>query len=129
MNAFFPNIEGNLNVVTESSNYEHLLAIWLKTIPEYAPLEKYARNNLLVSCKRLFFSFSKLNKEEILGKITKFEHSEICQDTDIPTRVIKNIVDTFADVVYSNFNDFGKISNYPTSRKTANITPVFKKFK
>ena len=101
----------------------------METIPEYAPLEKYARNNLFVSCKRLSFSFSKINREEILGKITKFEYSEICQDTDIPTRVIKNIVDTFADVLYSNFNDSGKISNYPTSRKTANITPVFKKVK
>ena len=70
----------------------------METIPEYAPLEKYARNNLFVSCKRLSFSFSKINREEILGKITKFEHSEICQDTDIPTRVIKNIVDTFANV-------------------------------
>ena len=61
----------------------------METIPEYAPLEKYARSNLFVSCKRLSFSFSKINREEILGKITKFEHSEICQDTDIPTRVIK----------------------------------------
>ena len=101
----------------------------METIPEYAPLEKYARSNLFVSCKSLSFSFSKIKREEILGKITKFEHSEICQDTDILTRVIKNIVDTFADVLYSNFNDSDKISNYPTSRKTANITPVFKKVK
>ena len=71
----------------------------METIPEYAPLEKYARSNLFVSCKRLSFSFSKINREEILGKITKFEHSEICQDTDIPRRVIKNIVDTFANVL------------------------------
>ena len=38
---------------------------------------------------RLPFSYSKINREEILGEILKLETSKACQDTDTPTKVIK----------------------------------------
>ena len=54
------------------------------------------------------------------------EISKACQDTDIPTKIIKENAD-IADVLLASFNDSVEKSNFPSSLKKANITPVFKK--
>ena len=54
------------------------------------------------------------------------ETSKACQDTDIPTKIIKENAD-IADVLLASFNDSVEKSNFPSSLKKANITPVFKK--
>ena len=76
---------------------------------------------------RLPFSFSKINREEILWEILKLETSKACQDTDIPPKIIKKNADIFADILLARFNDSVEKSNFPPSLKKANITPVFKK--
>ena len=55
------------------------------------------------------------------------ETSKACQDTDIPTKIIKENTDILADILLARFNDSVKKSNFPSSLKKANITPVFKK--
>ena len=55
------------------------------------------------------------------------ETSKACQDTDIPTKIIKENADIFADILLASFNDSVEKSNFPSSLKQANITPVFKK--
>ena len=55
------------------------------------------------------------------------ETSKACQDTDIPTKIIKENADIFADILLASFNDSVKKSNFPSSLRKANITPVFKK--
>ena len=76
---------------------------------------------------RLPLSFSKINREEILGKILKLETSKACQDTDISTKIIKENADIFGDILLARFNDSVEKSNFSSSLKKANITPVFKK--
>ena len=77
----------------------------------------------------LQFFFSKINTEEILRKILRLETSEACQDTDIdiPTNIIKENADVFADIFFASFIDSVKKSNFPFFLKNANITSVYKK--
>ena len=55
------------------------------------------------------------------------ETSKACQETDIPTKIVKENADIFANVLLSNFNDSFEKSNFPSILKNATITPVFKK--
>ena len=55
------------------------------------------------------------------------EASKTCQDTDIPTKIIKDNANIFVDILLTSFNDFVEKSNFLSSIKRANITPVFKK--
>ena len=52
--------------------------------------------------------FPKIDRDEILEKTTKIKISKTCQDAVIPTKVIE------------------RISDYPTTQNTANVTPVLK---
>ena len=62
--------------------------------------EVYSKN------RRLLFTFSKIQRDEILSDILKLETSKACQATDIPTKIIKENADIFANVLVSSFNDF-----------------------
>ena len=60
------------------------------------------------------FSFSKINREEILGETLKLEAPKACQDTDIRAKIIKENADIFADIL-ARFNDSAEKSNFPSS--------------
>ena len=77
--------------------------------------------------RRLPFSFSKLQRDEILSDILKLETSKACQATDIHTKIVKENADIFTNILVSNFNDSIEKSNFPSILKNATITPVFKK--
>ena len=62
--------------------------------------------------KCLSFSFSKIKRENILQEILKLEASKTCQDTDIPTKIIKENADIFADILLASFNDSVEKSNF-----------------
>ena len=74
---------------------------------------------------RLPLSFSKTQRDKILSDILKLETSKACQDTDIPTKIVKQNADIFANVLVSNLNDSIEKSNFPSVLKNAIITPVF----
>ena len=49
------------------------------------------------------------------------------QNIDIPTKLIKENSDIFADFIFENLNDIISYSVFPSALKLANITPVDKK--
>ena len=49
------------------------------------------------------------------------------QNTNIPTKIIKENSDIFGDFIFSNFNCCINTSLYPSLLKRADITPVHKK--
>ena len=55
------------------------------------------------------------------------DSSKACQDSDIPTKVIKSNSEIFTDALYSEFNRSLETSAFPPSVKLANVTPVHKK--
>ena len=66
---------------------------------------------------RLLFSFSNINREEILGEILKLETSKARQDTDIPTKIIKENADICTDILLSSFSDSVEKSIHLTKTK------------
>ena len=73
------------------------------------------------------FSFRCVDKDEILKEILNLDASKACQDSDIPSRIIKENADIFTDILHSSFNNSIYQSEFPSILKLANITPVFKK--
>ena len=72
------------------------------------------------------FVLEKVFYKEILHEIKQLDARKVCQDTDVPSNVIKMNSDTFADLLCENFNNAIATSVFPQNLKNANITPVFK---
>ena len=73
------------------------------------------------------FSFSDVDKEEILKRNLSLDLAKVSQDTDIPTKTIKDNGDIFSDFLLSGFNNSITTSIFPSSLKQAILIPVFKK--
>ena len=109
LNSFFSNIVSNLK--TEGySNCDPLAnnirdpvlkcIVKYRTHPSILAIgEVYNKN------RRLTFSFSKIKREAILSDILKLETPKACQETNIPTKIVKENADIFDNVLVSNFND------------------------
>ena len=64
---------------------------------------------------RLPIFFSKINEAEIPRETIKLETAKACQDTDIPTKTIKESVEIITDALLGSFNDSVVKSNFPFS--------------
>ena len=108
MNTFFSNIVSNLNIA-EYSNCEpvvnNISDPLLKCVVTY-------RNHPTILAIGLPFSFSKINRKGILSKSLKLQTSKACQDTYIPTKIIKENVDIFHGILLASFNDSVEKSNF-----------------
>ena len=63
------------------------------------------------------FLFTGIDKEEILKEILNLHTSKACQDTDVPTKILKENADIFADFLHRSFNEFAKQSEFPSALK------------
>ena len=72
-------------------------------------------------------SFRHVSLDEITKEIKRFDAKKAGQYTDIPTKVIKNNSDIFADFFFLNLNNCIASSLFPSNFKNAEITPVHKK--
>ena len=73
------------------------------------------------------FRFEEIQSIEIGKELNNLDCSKASQDSDIPTKIIKNNIDTFVPVLLTEFNESLKLNRFPHFMKSANITPVFKK--
>ena len=129
LNTFFPNIVSNLKIEGYSSCDPLVNNI---RDPVFKYTVKYRNHPSILAIGevynkkgRLPLSFSKTQRDKILSDILKLETSKACQDTDIPTKIVKQNADIFANVLVSNLNDSIEKSNFPSVLKNAIITPVF----
>ena len=119
MITFFSNLVSNLNIA-EYSNCEPLPNNFSDLILKY--VVKYRNHPSIFAIGEVCnkhpkpsFAFSKINREETLRKILKLETSKPCQDTDTPTKIIKENADIFADILLESFNDSLEKYNFPSS--------------
>ena len=75
----------------------------------------------------LHFNFSFVEYDETMKEINKLKTNKATQNTDIPTKPIKENSDIFAVFIFENLNDCIAKSLLPSSLKNAFITPVHKK--
>ena len=71
--------------------------------------------------------FSNVEKREILNEIVNLDASKSCQDTDVPTKIIKESADIFADFFHPAINTTINKKEFPSLLKLADVIPVFKK--
>lgn len=71
-------------------------------------------------------SFLKVDKEKILKDILNLDVSEAPQDTDIPSKIIKENPEIVVSFLHSSFDTSGTISEFPSLLKEVNISPTFK---
>ena len=77
--------------------------------------------------KHAAFLFSEVAKEKIFRDILNLDVSKACQDTDIPSKIIKENADIFASFLHSSFNTSVTNSEFPSVLKQTNITLVLRK--
>ena len=129
MNTFFSNIVSNLNIPEYPVNdpfIDNINDPILKTIfkyknhPSIKAIEKVSKLDKL-------FNFNKLDKEEVFKEIIGLDASKASQDTDVPTKIIKETADLFTYFVLPSINASFDNDDFPTFLKNANIIPAFKK--
>ena len=68
------------------------------------------------------------HRYEILKWILSLDTNKACQDTDIPTKILKENADIFSDFFFAYYNaSVVKSSKFPSILTLADIIPVFKK--
>ena len=72
----------------------------------------------------ILFSFSFVDKEDILKEIKNLKANKATQNTDIPTKLLKENLDIFGEFIFKNLNDSISQSVLPSALKLANIIPV-----
>ena len=130
LNSFFSNIATNLKIpayVDINSNLESVSDPIIKSILKYRDHSSILAIGKV--CKEKSdspFLFTGIDREEILKEILILDASKTCQDADVPTKILKENADIFADFLHTSFNEFVKKLEFPLALKQANITPVCK---
>ena len=127
--AFFSKIISNLNVpknpVSDPISNDINNPV-LKSILKYKDhrsikaFEKISKLNSL-------FKFCNVEKGEILNEIVNLDAWKSCQDTDVPTKIIKENADIFADFIHPAINASINKNEFPSFLKLADVVPVFNK--
>ena len=68
-----------------------------------------------------------MDKKEIFQEIVCLDAYKACQDTDVPTKIIKENANIFTDFVHPSINASSNNGDFPSFLKLANVIPVFEK--
>ena len=128
-NNFFSNIIKNLGVPQYneidpvSQNLDNTL---MKAIMKYRCYPSIIA--IKEKCNSNFsFSFSQVERDEIMKEISRLNINKATQSTDIPTKLIKENSDIFGDFIFENYNNCISSFVFPSYLKNAIITPAHKK--
>ena len=131
LNTFFGNIVKNLEI-NPYSNFDpminHVKDPTLRAILKYKdhPSILAIQNN----CKnRIKFAFEEIDLASIKKEIHNLKINKASQSSDIPTKIIKENVDIFAEFLWKSINSSIKSSTFPTCLKSADVIPLHKKGK
>ena len=129
LNAFFSNIAQNLDI--QQYNVDDPICGNIND-PLLKAIARYRNHPSIVAIKKLcnfksHFSFKNVQKEEILIELNNPNINKATQNTDIPTKIIKENSDIFGDFIFSNLNCCINTSSDPSLLKRADITPLHKK--
>ena len=128
LNNFFSNIVKKLNIPKFNSNNsvtENIKNPVFKSIlnyknhPSILAIQKYSKNKT--------FHFEEVNIGEVEKEILKIDKTNASQKPDIPTRIIKEDFDVFANFLCTSISSAVNSLSFPSSLKLADVTPVDKK--
>ena len=105
LDTFFSNIVSNLKIAEYANCHPISDSInnpVIKFIVKYRSHPSILKIGEVCNRKqRYLFSFSHVDKEEILREIVSLDLAKASQDTDIPTKIIKDNPDIFSDFLLS----------------------------
>ena len=117
LNTFFGNIVTNIEII-QYSNFDlvinNVIDITLRAILKYKdhPRILTIQNN----CKnRIKFAFQETDLKSIEKRIDNLKINKESQSSDIPTKIIKENVDIFADFLWKSINSSIKSSTSPST--------------
>ena len=130
LNTSFSNIVSNLKI-PEYTRCDPLSDFIsnpvLKSIVKYRNHPSILRiGEICHGSNAINFSFSTVQRT-ILNETTQLSSSKTDQSTDIPTKIINQNSDIFADFILTSFNQSVANSIFPSSVKNVDITPDFNK--
>ena len=126
---FLLNIVSNLNLpeyLISNAFYNKIRDPVLKAIVKYKDHPSIKAIERVSKSKDLF-EFSNMQKKKIFQEIVDLDASNACQDTDVPTKTIKENADIFTDFVHHSNNASINNGDFPSFLKLPNVIPVFKK--
>ena len=129
MNTFFANIVINPNVPEYhgcediSGNISDPILKAIVKFRNYPSIKAIKR----VSISNDLFSFDIVDKEKSFMGINSLDHTKACQESDIPTKIIKENADIFSEVLHLSFNVSVNEGTFLSVFKLADVTPIFKK--
>ena len=113
---FFTKVVSNLNITQyedTSVNFEKIEDPVLRVIEQYKNHPSILAINAKFKGKQ--FSFQPFSISEIKKEMLNLDNSKACQESDIPTKVIKANSDIFADILYEVFNRSLEAGTFPSS--------------
>ena len=120
LNTFFSNIVSNLKI-PEYTKCDPISEInsdsVLKSIMKYRNHPSILKIGEVCHGSNANFSFSSVQRTQILNEITQLNSSTSGQSIDIPTKIIKENSDIFADFILTSFNLSVANSIFPSSLK------------
>ena len=127
-NKFFVNIVPNLKIST-NHNYDTDFIVSNDQVTN--ALNKF-RNHpaiVMIKSKRKIgqcFSFAPVTYDDKLKKINNLDTDKASQQSDIPTKILKQNSNYFARYFCGNINQCIFKSMFPPDLKLADVTPVYK---
>ena len=102
LNVFFSKIVENLD--NQQYNVDDLICENIND-PLLRAIVRYRNHPSIVTIKKFcnsksHFSFKNVQKEEILKELNNLNINKATQNTDIPTKIIKENPDTFGDFIF-----------------------------
>ena len=126
LNTFFSNKVSNLNLPEypiSNPFYNKIRDPILKAILKYKDHPSIKAIERLPKSKDLF-NFSNVEKKEIIQEIVCLDASKVCQDANVPTKIIKENADIFTDFIHPSINASISNGDFPSFLKLANVIPV-----
>ena len=75
------------------------------------------------------FAFGKMDFASIKEELHNLKINKAFQSSDIPTKIIKENIDIFAEVLWKSLNSSIKFSTFPACLKWTDVIPLHKKEK
>ena len=128
LNNFFSNIVKKLEIPKFDSN--DLVTENIKD-PVFKAISKYENHRSILVIQKYknskIFHFQEVKIGEIRKEILKLDQTKTLQKTDIPTRIIKENIDIFAEFLCMSINGTSKSASLPFFKKLADFTTLHKK--
>ena len=127
-NKFFINIVQNLKISTDHGYDNDFIATDDQVTNA---VNKFRNHSSIIMIKNKkknnqSFSFGPVTYDDVLKIVNTLVTAKASQQSDIPTKILKQNSNYFAEYFYANINQCISKSIFPSDLKLAGVTPVYK---